>query len=149
MVAADPRDARDSRQRMTSDEDTVRRIADTFGRALADGEFEPYLELLDEGIDFQIASPVRGGVVTMNGRGEVRAYLEEMAKEYTELELVPKEMRQLAPGRYLVLGTWHGRVHGGASFGTPLASIIELHDGKVVRMRGFMDEQQALAAAEG
>ena len=135
-------------EHMTSDEDTVRRIADTFGHALAEGDFEPYLELLDDDIDFQIASPVRGGIVVMCGRAEVRAYLEEMAKEYTELELVPKEIRELAPGRYLTLGTWHGRVHGGASFGTPLASIIELHDGKAVRMRGFMDEQQALAAAD-
>jgi hypothetical protein len=28
-----------------------------------------------------------------------------------------------------------------------LASIIDLHEGKVVRLRGFLDEQQALAAA--
>jgi ketosteroid isomerase-like protein len=32
-------------------------------------------------------------------------------------------------------------------FGTPLASIIELRDGKVVKLRGFLDEGQALAAA--
>lgn len=133
---------------MSQDQEIVRRFADTFGHAIADGDLEPYLDLLDDDIDFQIASPVRGGILTMNGRAEVRTYLEEMAKEYTELELVPKEIRELAPGRYLTLGTWHGRVHGGASFGTPLASIIELRDGKVVRMRGFMDEQQALAAAE-
>jgi len=47
-----------------------------------------------------------------------------------------------------VLGSWHGRVRGGASFGTPLAAIIGVREGKVARMQGFMDEAQALAADE-
>jgi ketosteroid isomerase-like protein len=131
---------------MHGDEESVRRIAETFGRALAHGELEPYLELLDEDVEFEIASAVKGGVVSRHGRTEVRSYLEEMAREYTELVLTPEELRELAPGRYLVLGAWHGRVQGGTSFGTPLAAIIQLRDGKVVQMRGFMDEQQALAA---
>jgi ketosteroid isomerase-like protein len=133
---------------MHRDEELVRRTADTFGRAIAHGELEPYLELLADDIEFEIASPVRGGVVSLGGRTAVRSYLDEMAREYTELVLTPQEVRELAPGRFLVLGVWRGRVHGGTQFGTPLASIIELRDGKVVRMRGFMDEEQALAAEE-
>jgi ketosteroid isomerase-like protein len=133
---------------MHRDEEIVRRVADTFGRAIAHGELEPYLELLAEDVDFEIASPVKGGVVSLCGRTEVSTYLDEMAKEYTELVLTPQEVRELAPRRVLVLGVWRGRVRGGSPFGTPLAAIIELRDGKVMRMRGFMDEQQALAAEE-
>jgi ketosteroid isomerase-like protein len=136
------------RSSMHQDEEIVRRTAETFGRALAEGDLEPYLELLAEDVEFEIASPVRGGVVELHGRGEVRGYLEEMAGEYTELVLTPQEIRERVPGRYLVLGTWHGRVHGGASFGTPLAAIISVREGKVARMQGFMDEAQALAADE-
>jgi len=130
--------------RIRQDEEIVRRAADAFGRAIAHGEVEAYLELLDQEIEFEIASPVKGGVVTLHGRDEVRGYLDAMAREYTELLLTPRELRELAPGRFLVLGDWHGRVHGGARFGTPLASIIEVRGGRLVRLRGFMDEQQAL-----
>jgi ketosteroid isomerase-like protein len=129
-------------------EEIVRRVADAFGRALADGEIEPYLEMLDREIEFEIASPVKGGVVTLHGHAEVRRYLDEMSKEYTELVLTPGDLRELAPERFLVFGVWRGRVRGGTPFGTPLASIIELRDGKVVRLRGFLDEQQALSAAQ-
>jgi ketosteroid isomerase-like protein len=130
----------------SDDEELVRRTAETFARALADGEIEPYLELLDPQIEFEIASPIKGGSVTAHGHEELRSYLEEAAEEYTELVLTPEEVRELALGRYLVLGLWHGRVRGGMRFGTPLAALIDVRDGKVVRLRGFLDEQQALAA---
>jgi ketosteroid isomerase-like protein len=130
----------------SEDEELVRRTAEAFGRALADGEIERYLELLDPEIEFEIASPMKGGSVSARGHDELRTYLEEMAGEYTELVLTPEEVRELTLGRFLVLGLWHGRVRGGTRFGTPLAALIDVRDGKVVRLRGFLDEQQALAA---
>ena len=131
---------------MSADEELVRRVAEAFGRALADGEIEPYLALLDPEIEFEIASPLKGGSVTARGHDELRSYLEEAAAEYTELALIPEEVRELAPGRYLVLGQWHGRVRDGMRFGTPLAALLDVQGGKVVRLRGFLDEEQALAA---
>jgi ketosteroid isomerase-like protein len=128
------------------EEEIVRRTAEAFGRALAEGEIEPYLELLDPQIEFQIASPLKGGAVTAHGHDELRRYLEEAAAQYTELVLTPEEVRELALGRYLVLGQWHGRVRDGMRFGTPLAALLDVKDGKVVRLRGFLDEEQALAA---
>ena len=130
----------------SDDEELVRRTAEAFGRALADGEIEPYLELLDPEIEFEIASPMKGGSVRAHGHDELRSYLEEAAAEYTELVLEPEEVRELAMGRFLVLGLWHGRVRDGMRFGTPLAALLDVKDGKVVRLRGFLDEQQALAA---
>ena len=126
----------------SDDEELVRRTAEAFGRALSEGEIEPYLELLDPEIEFEIASPMKGGSVSARGHDQLRAYLEEMAEEYTELVLTP----ELALGRFLVLGLWHGRVRGGTRFGTPLAALIDVKEGKVVRLRGFLDEEQALAA---
>jgi len=132
----------------TSHEEIVRRFADAFGHAIADGEIEPYLEMLAPEVDYELASPAKGGTVSLHGRDEVRRYLEEMAREYTELVLTPQELRELVPGRFLVLGIWHARVRNGIQFGTPVASIIDLEDGKVVRLRGFLDEQQAIEAAK-
>ena len=136
-----------TQDRVHQDEQIVRRSADAFGRALAHGEVELFVELLDQEVEFELASPVKGGAVSFHGCAEVRRYLGEMAEEYTEMVLTPQEVRELVPGRFLMLGVWRGRVRGGTRFGTPLAAIIELRDGKVVRMRGFMDEQQALTAA--
>jgi ketosteroid isomerase-like protein len=129
------------------DEAIVRRVAVAFGRALAHGEVEPYLELLDPDVDFELASPAKGGTVGLHGHDEVRAYLDEMASQYTELVLTPREVRELGTERFLVFGVWRGRVRDGTKFGTPLASIVELRDGKVTKLRGFLDEEQALAAA--
>jgi ketosteroid isomerase-like protein len=128
------------------DEQLVRRAAEAFGGAIADGEIDAYLDLLDDEIEFEISSPMKGGWVRARGHDELRNYLEEMASEYTELVLAPEEVRELALSRFLVLGTWHGRVQGGTRFGTPLAALMDVRDGKVVRLRGFLDEQQALAA---
>jgi ketosteroid isomerase-like protein len=130
----------------TGNEAIVRNVAEAFGRALALGEVESYLELLQPDIDFEIASPAKGGTVRLQGRDEVRAYLDEMASEYTELVVTPKEVRELGAERFLVFGRWRGRVRDGVRFGTPLATIIELRDGKVAKLRSFLDEEQALAA---
>lgn len=135
-----------TQDRVSEDEALVRRSAHAFGRALADGEIEPFVQLLDEEVEFEIASPMKGGAVSFHGRDQVRRYLGEMAAEYTELELTPHEVRVVDPGRFLVLGVWRGRVGAGTRFGTPLATIIELRDNRVSRVRGFLDEQQALAA---
>lgn len=128
-------------------EETARRAADAFGRAVTDGEIEPYLELLDPDVDFESASATQGGTVRLRGHAEVRRYLEQTAREYAELRLVPQQLRELGAGRFLVLGHWCGRVRGGTPFGAPLAATLELQEGKVARLRGFMDEQQALEAA--
>ena len=134
---------------MAEDTELVRKAADAFGRALTEGEIEPYVELLDPDVDFESASAIEGGRVRLRGRDEVRGYLEQMTKEYTEVQLEPRELRELAPGRFLVLGSWHGRARGApTTFVTPLATILELRDGMVVRVRGFMDEQQAREAIE-
>lgn len=129
------------------DRELVGRAAEAFGRALGNGEIEPYLELLEPDVDFESASAVQGTRVKLRGRDEVRRYLEEAAQEYSELRLVLRAKHALGDGCFLVLGHWHGRARDGTPFGAPLASLLEVGHGRVVRLRGFMDEQQALEAA--
>lgn len=126
----------------------ARTVLGAFGRAVTDGEIDPFLELLDSKVDLEIPSATRGSVVASCGRDEVREYLEEITDEYSELRLEPREFRSLSHGRMLVVGRWRGQVRGGTTpFGTPFAAIIELRGSKVARLRGFMDLEQALEAA--
>lgn len=130
------------------DIETARAALGAFGRAVTEGEIDAFLELLDEEVDLEIPSAIRQDVVRLKGREAVRHHLEKIADEYVELRLDPSEFRRLDHGRLLVIGRWQGRVSGGTTpFGTPLALIIELRDGKVARLHGFMDGQQALEAA--
>jgi ketosteroid isomerase-like protein len=126
----------------------ARAVLEAYGQAATDGEIDAFLELLDPDVDLELPSAIRRGVVSVRGRDEARQYLEEITDEYLELQLEPREFRSLSNGRLLVVGRWRGQLRGGTTpFGTPLAVIIELRDGKVARLRGFMDIQQALEAA--
>ena len=132
------------------DIETVRTALVAFGRAVGEGEIDDFLGLLDDDVELEIPSALRQDVVKLHGREETQRYLEETSGEYVELSVLPREFRRLDADRLLVVGRWQGRASGGTTpFGTPVALIVELRDGKVFRLRGFMDEQQALDAAEG
>ena len=127
-----------------TDEELVRHVAEAFGRAVTAGEIDPYLDMLDPDVDFELPSVILHERVKLHGRDEVRGYLERIAQEYGELELEVREERPLGEGRFLVLGRWHGRAGGGTTFGAPMASVLALREGKVSWLQGFMDEEQAL-----
>lgn len=128
----------------------VRAAVGAYGRAVADGEIEGFLDLLEDDADLEIPSALRQDVVKLHGRDEIALYLKETADEYVEMRVVPRQFRLLDHGRLLVVGRWQGRASGGTTpFGTPMAMIVELRAGKVSRMRAFMDEQQALDAVGG
>ena len=133
---------------LDQDAETVRAALGGYGRAVTNGEIEAFLELLDPEVDLEIPSVMRQDVVRLKGREAVRHYLEDVAGQYVELRLDPREFRRLDHGRLLAIGRWQGRASGGTTpFGSPLALIVELREGKVARLHGFMDEQQALEAA--
>ena len=130
------------------DIETLRAALGAYGRAVTDGEIDAFLELLDPDVDLEIPSAVRGDVVRLHGQDEVRRYLDEISGEYVELHLDPREFRALDQDRVLITGHWTGRVSGGTTpFGTPLALIAELREGRLARLHGFMDDQAALEAS--
>jgi hypothetical protein len=85
--------------------------------------------------------------VTLHGHTELREYLEQAADEHHELRLEPGEVRDLGGERFIVFGRWRGQGLGGTPFGAPLAAILAFKGGRVLRLRGFMDQPQALDAA--
>ena len=124
--------------------EVVRAGGELFNRAVSDGEIDPYIEALDPDVDFETFSVMAGHIVRFHGRSEVRCYIEEIARRYDELRLEISELRELGDGRFLVLGRWRGQARGGTPFGAPLATILDMRDDLICRMRAFMDEREAL-----
>ena len=119
---------------------------EAFNHAVATGDVEPYLEFLDPDISYAPATAAIEGV-TYEGRDAVREYLAGISETWNGLECEPVEFRKM--GRCLVmLGRW--RASGGASgvaVDSPLLVVHEIRDGKIAWLRGFTDEDEAMAAA--
>jgi ketosteroid isomerase-like protein len=91
---------------------------------------------------------MQSSVLKLNGQGEVRKYLDDTTGEYTKLEVSLTDVRDQGGGRFVVVGSWRATPsHSATSFGTPVAAVFDVHDGKVARLRAFFDEQLAIAAA--
>jgi ketosteroid isomerase-like protein len=89
---------------------------------------------------------VEGG--TYRGRGGIEAYFEAVSGTWEEFRLLPDEFRDLGD-RVLWLGRVEGRGRSsGVRVDTPLGTVVEFRDGKVLRLRGFLDHGEALRAAE-
>jgi ketosteroid isomerase-like protein len=126
----------------------ARDAAAAFGRAFTEGEIDAFLELLAPEVDYESPSVMQHTVVKLQGRDEVRGYLEQTANEYERLQVEPDEVRDLGGGRFLMVGRWLAQPRQTPTpFGTPVGAVLDIGDGKVVRVRAFFDEQLAVDAA--
>ncbi len=90
--------------------------------------------LLDAGADF-------------TGRDGLERFFAVLAESWDEFHTVVDEYRDLGD-RVLTLGRFTGRGRGsGATVGAPTAAIFDFHDGKVSRVRLYLDHGEALRAA--
>ena len=122
--------------------------AAAFGRAFTNGEIEAFLSLLAPDVSYEAPSVMQHTVMKLEGHDEVRRYLDETASDYDDLGVEVRETRDLGGGRFLMIGWWHAKPHqSGTSFGTPMAAVLDISDGKVAKIRAFFDEQLALDAA--
>ena len=108
--------------------------------AYNDGDFERLLERWDEDVEV-----VRfGGGEPLRGKSAIRDWL---VPDAIDQRGEPIEFRDLG-GRVLVTCDWH--THGRASgvdVETRLYMVFTMRWGKVARVEGFADEQEALKAA--
>jgi ketosteroid isomerase-like protein len=121
---------------------------EAFNHAVATGDVEPYLEFLDPDISYAPATAATEGV-TYEGKEAVREYLAGISETWNGLQCEPAEFRTV--GRCLVmLGRWRasGRASG-VTVDSPLIVVHEIRDDKIVWLRAFTDEDEAMQAAEG
>jgi ketosteroid isomerase-like protein len=121
----------------------VKRAADAFnGRdvesfvALTTPDFE-WCPAMDRLID--------GG--SYRGREGIEAYFEVVSGTWEEFQLLRDEFRDLGD-RVLWLGRAEARGrNSGVRVDTPLGTVVEFRDGKMLRIRAYLDHREALREA--
>jgi len=133
--------------------ETVRRLFGVYLEALDRGDLDMWFDQEDLSEDFEWVMPPRGAVLGLQpiyrGREEFREFMETWTRDQFQSWSIELE-RLIDAGENLVLAFFHQRATGRAS-GAPvelrMATLYELDDGRVVRMRHFMDRDEALEAA--
>jgi ketosteroid isomerase-like protein len=88
---------------------------------------------------------VEGG--SYRGREGAERYREEVRNTWEELRVVADEFRDLGD-RVLMLGRMEGRGRGsGVQVDAPLATLADFRNGKIWRIRAYLDHGEALRAA--
>ena len=130
------------------DVELARATATAFGRALTDSEVDEFLALLAPDVYYEAPSVMEHTRLKLNGRDEVRDYIERTASEYEELGVETRKLSDLGGGRFLMVGWWHAKPrHSPTPFGTPVGAVLDLSEGRVVKLRAFFDEELAADAA--
>jgi ketosteroid isomerase-like protein len=89
-------------------------------------------------------SPVEGA--EFHGPDGIRSYFDGLANVWERFEVVPVEIRRHDAG-LLVLGRLEGRGRGsGVQVDSPLGMAFDLYEGKICRVRGYLEHRAALEA---
>jgi ketosteroid isomerase-like protein len=121
--------------------EVAKRVTDAFNRrevdgllALATPDSVMSSQLLDASADFR-------------GREGLERFYAMLSESWEEFRSVIEEYRDLGD-RVLMLGRNTGRGKGsGVTVDAPTAAILDFHDGKVSRIRLYLDPAEALLAA--
>jgi len=96
--------------------------------------FAPTAEMANEG------EPYRG-------HAGMRKYYEDVQNVWLELEVLPKEYREVDDATVLVFGRVYGRGEGGYIQDSPAQWVLRIRDGLVWSIRVFTNKSAALAEA--
>jgi len=94
--------------------------------------FAPTAEMANEG------QPYRG-------HAGMRKYYDDAARVWLELEVTPREYREVDDATVLVFGRVYGRGEGGYIQDSPAQWVMRLRDGLVSSIRVFTNKSAALA----
>lgn len=113
-------------------------------------DIEAFLEEVDPEVEwshpaFHVAM---GGEATVyRGHEGVRKVLQDLYELFDEVEVLVSEIRDLGD-RIVMTGALRGRgAESGADVTTPWGAVVEVKDGKAIRMSDYLDPNEALEAA--
>jgi ketosteroid isomerase-like protein len=122
---------------------------EAFKRSLAAGnrgDVEALLAELDPKVEWHAALPMLGGEAVYRGHEGVREFLLDVWEVIADTEFDFPEIRDVGD-KVVGLGHFRGRGKGsGVETETPFAYVAQFRGGKAIRVRAYLDPQQALAA---
>jgi len=126
-----------------SDAELITRMLREWNR----GDVDAVLELFDAEAEVRPALSTFLASTVYRGHEDIRAWYAETNEPWAELHAEPEQFID-AGERTLVIIALHARVPGGrVDVGARIAHIITIRDGKIVRLDGYDEPDNALAAA--
>jgi ketosteroid isomerase-like protein len=114
--------------------------------AFSAGDAEAFAGLTTPDLEWRTGLGAVEGEVFL-GHDGVRTYFARLASAWDEFRFIADEYRDLAD-TVLVLGHLRGRGRGGrVPVGSPVGAVWDLREGKVWRLRAYLDQAEAIAAA--
>jgi ketosteroid isomerase-like protein len=99
--------------------------------------------------DFELFAALVGVVEgsSYRGPGGLATYFTDVSNAWEEIHITAEEIRDLGD-RVLVLGRVGGLGRGsGVQIDAPLGFVVDVRGGKMSRIRGYLDQGEALRAA--
>jgi len=124
--------------------ETVRRAIEAFSR----GDADTFAGLTTPELEWKTGLGAVEGEV-FHGHDGVQTYFTRLSGAWEEFRFLIDEARDLG-ATVLVLGRLEGRSRsGGVPVDSPVGAVWDLRDGKVWRLRAYLDPQEAIAVAGG
>ena len=127
--------------------DLNRQVARRTFEAIGARDLDALLELYDPEIEFQPLTGMQVELGGYKGHAGVRRYLQEAAEVWDEMLPHADDLRAV-DDHVVILGGCAVRGRGsGAISDNPMAWVLTLRDGKVIRHRAYRTSDEALEAA--
>ncbi len=112
------------------------------------GDFGAGIAYLDPGIAFETFMPDAGENITINGLGELEAFMRDWFQQWRSYRLTGAEFTTVGKDKVFVSlrQTATGR-RSGVEVDSPGFCVFTFRDGKVTRLSAHYDREQALEAA--
>lgn len=120
----------------------VRQVFEAFNRR----DLDTALELVHPEMEFfaPTAEMANDGE-PYRGREGMRKYYEDVARVWRELDVLPREYRELGDDTVLVFGRVYGRGDGGYIQDSPAQWVMRIREQRVWSIRVFTNKSAALA----
>jgi ketosteroid isomerase-like protein len=124
--------------------DIAKRVIDAFNRRDIDAIFD----CVNPDLEWFPAIPVTLGGGALRGREGIESYIREVDDTWEEYRVVGQDFRDLGKDQVLVLSQVEGRGAGSRGLvDAAMGQIFDFRDGKISRVRTYLDHGEALRAA--
>ncbi|MGY5148141.1 MAG: nuclear transport factor 2 family protein [Candidatus Nitrosopumilus sp. bin_7KS] len=112
-----------------------------FYHAFKNKDFETYLRLCDDNIEWQLSEGMPNGGVFV-GKDEVfKEYFPKMLSNFVEFHAIPEHISDMED-HVMVTGKYQGISKKGKSFDVPFSHVYHIKNNKIIQFRQFTDTEK-------